>query len=79
MLELMQVHLHFIMNNKRNNSTKSEINKNLACSEKVLVENDDFYINTNGFVVFTSEYHKKRGYCCKNNCLNCPYFQNEIK
>jgi len=33
----------------------------------------DFYIDQNGNVVFTREYHLKRGHCCKNGCLNCPY------
>ncbi len=32
----------------------------------------DYYIE-NGFHVFTEQYHKKRGYCCKNNCKHCPY------
>lgn len=32
----------------------------------------DYYIENNK-VVFTKEYHLKRGYCCKNNCKNCPY------
>ncbi|MGL4632641.1 MAG: DUF5522 domain-containing protein [Leadbetterella sp.] len=35
--------------------------------------NSNFYINENGMVVFTREYHLKRGYCCQNRCLNCPY------
>ncbi len=38
------------------------------------MENDkDFYIDQNGNVVFTKEYHLKRGHCCKNGCLHCPY------
>ena len=32
----------------------------------------DFYIE-NGYVVFTREYHLKRGYCCKNGCRHCPW------
>ncbi len=31
------------------------------------------YINENGDTVFTSAYLKKRGTCCKTNCLHCPY------
>jgi hypothetical protein len=43
-----------------------------------LKNNKDFYYNEKGFLVFTKEYHLKRGYCCKNNCLNCPYnFENK--
>ncbi len=33
----------------------------------------DFYINKKGLTVFTADYHLKRGYCCKNKCLHCPY------
>tara|TARA_R110000803_G_scaffold3218_5_gene10986 strand:+ start:1587 stop:1937 length:351 start_codon:yes stop_codon:yes gene_type:complete len=32
-----------------------------------------YYINPEGLRVFTEEYHKIRGYCCKNNCKHCPY------
>lgn len=39
----------------------------------MLIENEDFYINENGDFVFTEQYHLKRGYCCKNKCLNCPW------
>ncbi len=34
---------------------------------------EDFYLNENGFMVFTAAYHLKRGYCCKNGCKHCPY------
>lgn len=36
---------------------------------------DDYYFNENGRMVFTEQYHKKRGYCCKsiNGCKHCPY------
>lgn len=27
----------------------------------------------NGLLVFTEQYHLKRGYCCKNGCRHCPY------
>lgn len=37
-----------------------------------LVEGQDFYIE-NGFYVFTTLYHQKRGYCCGNGCRHCPY------
>lgn len=33
----------------------------------------NFYINENGFMVFTEKYHLERGYCCNNECLHCPY------
>ncbi|MGY4536760.1 hypothetical protein ACVW0P_001174 [Mucilaginibacter sp. UYNi724] len=39
----------------------------------MLQENVDYYINQDGNFVFTKEYHLKRGYCCKNQCLHCPW------
>jgi hypothetical protein len=36
-------------------------------------EDDDYYFNSDGLVVFTAEYLLERGYCCGNGCLNCPY------
>lgn len=32
----------------------------------------DFYFEA-GLVVFTADYHLRRGYCCGNNCRHCPY------
>lgn len=39
----------------------------------MLQEGVDYYINEDGNFVFTKEYHLKRGYCCKNKCLHCPW------
>ena len=25
------------------------------------------------FVVFTTQYHLRRGYCCNSGCRHCPY------
>ena len=25
------------------------------------------------YVVFTSQYHLRRGYCCNSGCRHCPY------
>ena len=33
----------------------------------------DYYYNEEGFLVFTEQYHLRRGYCCKNGCKHCPY------
>lgn len=33
----------------------------------------DYYLNENGLMVFTAQYHIRRGYCCKNGCKHCPY------
>ncbi|MDP1817469.1 MAG: DUF5522 domain-containing protein [Leadbetterella sp.] len=43
--------------------------------KKKISRKADFYFNNEGLMVFTREYHLKRGYCCKSNCLNCPYKQ----
>jgi hypothetical protein len=44
------------------------------------LEASDFYINEDGFMVFTASYHLKRGYCCKNGCKHCPYgFKKSLK
>jgi len=39
----------------------------------MLIEGIDYYINEDGFFVFTKKHHLKRGYCCKNKCLHCPW------
>ena len=42
-----------------------------------LVENEDYYIDVNGLLVFTSSYLLARGYCCGNGCRHCPYGTKE--
>ena len=39
----------------------------------MLKKDIDYYINADGNFVFTAQYHLKRGFCCKNKCLNCPW------
>lgn len=46
--------------------------KNKQESNRGLLK-EDFYLNEQGFMVFTEAYHRKRGYCCKNGCKHCPY------
>ena len=46
---------------------------------KIKVTKDDYYFNEDGNLVFTKEYHLKRGYCCKSGCINCPYGFNKNK
>jgi|JI6StandDraft_1071083.scaffolds.fasta_scaffold144140_2 hypothetical protein len=41
-----------------------------------LKEGTDFYFEA-GLMVFTSAYHEKRGFCCKNRCRHCPYGMND--
>jgi hypothetical protein len=33
---------------------------------------EDFYF-AGPYMVFTSAYHLKRGYCCNSDCRHCPY------
>ena len=35
----------------------------------------EFYFEA-GLLVFTAEYHLRRGYCCGNSCRHCPYPKN---
>ena len=36
-------------------------------------EGRDYYVDQDGLLVFTQEYHLKRGYCCESGCRHCPY------
>jgi hypothetical protein len=39
---------------------------------------EDYYINEQGLLVFTEAYHLKRGVCCGNACLHCPYNHENV-
>jgi hypothetical protein len=32
----------------------------------------DFYMD-GPYLVFTAQYHLRRGYCCNSGCRHCPY------
>lgn len=49
------------------------IHKPSATIQQPLVENEDFYFNDQGLMVFTERYHLKRGHCCQSGCRHCPY------
>lgn len=38
-----------------------------------LKEGLHYYINDDGFVVLTEQYHLEKGYCCGMGCKHCPY------
>jgi hypothetical protein len=38
-----------------------------------LLEGEDYYLLPDGRLVMTASYLLKRGWCCGNGCLNCPY------
>lgn len=33
----------------------------------------DFYKTEDGYIVFTEQCLRRRGYCCMNACKHCPY------
>lgn len=37
------------------------------------MEEQQYYKNSKGLLVFTEAYHTKRGYCCGCGCKHCPY------
>ena len=42
------------------------------------VENEDYYYNEDGLVVFTAKAHLDRGYCCGRGCRHCPYDYEKV-
>ena len=42
-------------------------------AERLGLEPEDFYFTPEGYLVFTEQYHRKRGHCCGNACRHCPY------
>lgn len=38
-----------------------------------LTEGRDYNILPDGRLVFTADYLLRRGFCCGNGCMNCPY------
>ncbi|MGB1205173.1 MAG: DUF5522 domain-containing protein [Chitinophagales bacterium] len=40
---------------------------------KQLIKNTDYYINEQGYWVFTAKYLSERGFCCGSGCRHCPY------
>ena len=33
----------------------------------------DFYYTPEGYLVFTAQYHLRRGSCCGSGCRHCPW------
>lgn len=38
-----------------------------------MTDEDEFYFNDSGLIVFNAEYLLQRGYCCGNGCMHCPF------
>ena len=45
----------------------------MSFKKPIPLEEGDFYKTPEGYIVFTEQYHLKRGYCCKSGCKHCPY------
>jgi hypothetical protein len=41
-------------------------------AQPALVAGKDYYIE-GGFMVFTADFLRRRGYCCESGCRHCPY------
>ena len=37
------------------------------------MDEKDYYLSKEGYIIFTEVYHLKRGFCCKSRCKHCPY------
>jgi hypothetical protein len=57
---------------------KIKIDENMDSRNQTL--SSDYYVENNR-VVFTEEYHIRRGHCCGsyNGCRHCPYYPKGIK
>ncbi len=53
--------------------TTKKIHKIQTLSSKKMIEGIDYTINGQGRYVFSKWYLIKKGPCCHNGCLNCPY------
>lgn len=52
---------------------------NWLVQEMRVKSSNDYYLNENGKVVFTEEYHLRRGRCCGSGCLHCPFEPKHIR
>jgi hypothetical protein len=43
-----------------------------ASTGEPAVEGEDYYYD-GPYMVFTENYHLKRGYCCGSGCRHCPW------
>ena len=41
-------------------------------TDETTLQPGDFYME-GPYVVFTAQYHLRRGYCCNSGCRHCPY------
>jgi Family of unknown function (DUF5522) len=53
----------------RSDSSSAQLPTEIAAPE---LQPGDFYME-GAFIVFTEQYHLRRGYCCNSNCRHCPF------
>lgn len=46
---------------------------------KELVEGIYYYLNDEGLIVLTEQYHLEKGYCCGYGCKHCPYHYENVQ
>ncbi|MES1215324.1 MAG: DUF5522 domain-containing protein [Bacteroidota bacterium] len=46
---------------------------------KELIENIHYYINDDGLIVLTEQYHLEKGFCCGIGCKHCPYKYENVE
>ena len=56
----------------RNDDWVSKLNLEETKLRQNKLQPEDFYWKDNK-MIFTEKYHLKRGKCCSNGCLHCPY------
>jgi hypothetical protein len=57
---------------EREPELKAQIEQDSPKGEPVPLEPGDYYFEGPN-LVFTAQYHLKRGYCCGSGCRHCPY------
>jgi hypothetical protein len=43
-----------------------------AALESFVAQEGEYYFD-GPYMVFTEDYHLRRGYCCRSGCRHCPY------
>ena len=51
---------------------ESKVELTTRPAEPIALEPGDYYMEGPN-LVFTAQYHLKRGYCCGSGCRHCPY------
>lgn len=42
------------------------------------IEGVHYYLNENGLIVLTEQYHREKGYCCGMGCAHCPFHYENV-